>query len=199
MTEAGVQNIELVAVDKNSDFDEIKERIDGADLVFVISGMDGENTSHLASEVAKISRGFTVGIVTKPFNPEHEKIVSQAICSIADLITKNGFVRIDLDDIKTVLSGNSEIVFGIGEGEGYKRFENAAKNAMTSPFVNTPFENFNKILITVTTGFEITLSEISEAAYIFESCANPDAQVIWGHVIDENLGEKVRVTFIATS
>ena len=87
---------------------------------------------------------------------------------------------------------------GMGEGEGEDRAMKAAKSAITSPLMTFPVTGAKGILLNVTTGAEILLTEMSDAAKIIEETADPDAQVIWGHVIDESLGEKVHVTLIAT-
>jgi len=86
----------------------------------------------------------------------------------------------------------------MGEGEGEDRAQKAAKNAITSPLMTFPVTGAKGILLNVTTGSEIMLGEMSEAAKIIEETADQEAQVIWGHVIDETLGEKVHVTLIAT-
>ena len=86
----------------------------------------------------------------------------------------------------------------MGEGEGENRAEMAARNAIESPLMSVPLEGATGILMNVSTGTEITLREMYDAAKIIEETADPEAQVIWGHVIDESLGEKVHVTLIAT-
>ena len=127
-----------------------------------------------------------------------DEVLRQAVQGVTDLITKSGFVNLDFADIKAILTGAGTAIMGMGEGEGEDRARKAAQNAITSPLMNFPVTGAKGILLNVTTGTEITLGEMSDAAQIIEETADPDAQVIWGHVIDESLGEKVHVTLIAT-
>ena len=130
-----------------------------------------------------------------------DEVLRQAVQGVTDLITKSGFVNLDFADVKAILTGEDKAVMavmGMGEGEGEDRAKKAAQNAITSPLMTFPVTGAKGILLNVTTGTEITLGEMSDAAAIIEETADPDAQVIWGHVIDETLGEKVHVTLIAT-
>ena len=130
-----------------------------------------------------------------------DEVLRQAVQGVTDLITKSGFVNLDFADVKAILTGESKAVMavmGMGEGEGEDRATKAAQNAITSPLMTFPVTGAKGILLNVTTGPEILLGEMSDAAAIIEATADQDAQVIWGHVIDESLGEKVHVTLIAT-
>ena len=127
-----------------------------------------------------------------------DEVLRQAVQGVTDLITKSGFVNLDFADIKAILTGAGTAIMGMGEGEGEDRARKAAQNAITSPLMTLPVTGAKGLLLNVTTGTEITLGEMSDAAQIIEETADPDAQVIWGHVIDETLGEKVHVTLIAT-
>jgi len=127
-----------------------------------------------------------------------DEVLRQAVQGVTDLITKSGFVNLDFADIKAILTGAGTAIMGMGEGEGEDRAKKAAQNAIESPLMTVPVAGAKGILLNVTTGTEITLGEMSDAAKIIEETADPDAQVIWGHVIDETLGEKVHVTLIAT-
>ena len=127
-----------------------------------------------------------------------DEVLRQAVQGVTDLITKNGFINLDFADIKAILTNAGTAIMGMGEGEGEDRAKKAAQNAITSPLMTFPVTGAKGILLNVTTGSEITLGEMSDAAQIIEETADPDAQVIWGHVIDESLGDKVHVTLIAT-
>ena len=107
-------------------------------------------------------------------------------------------MNLDFADIKAILTGAGMAIMGMGEGEGEDRARKAAEGAIKSPLMNLALTGATGILLNVSTGPEITLQEMTEAASIIEETADQDAQVIWGHVIDESLGEKVRVTLIAT-
>ncbi len=127
-----------------------------------------------------------------------DEVLRQAVQGVTDLITKSGFVNLDFADIKAILTGAGTAIMGMGEGEGEDRARKAAQNAITSPLMTFPVTGAKGILLNVSTGTEITLGEMSDAAAIIEETADTEAQVIWGHVIDDTLGEKVHVTLIAT-
>ena len=127
-----------------------------------------------------------------------DEVLRQAVQGVTDLITKSGFVNLDFADIKAILTGAGTAIMGMGEGEGEDRARRAAQNAIESPLMTMPVTGATGILLNVTTGSEIMLSEMTDAAKIIEEKADLDAQVIWGHVIDDSLGEKVHVTLIAT-
>ena len=127
-----------------------------------------------------------------------DEVLRQAVQGVTDLITKNGFVNLDFNDVKAILTNAGTAIMGMGEGDGEDRAAKAAKNAIDSPLMTFPVTGASGILLNVTTGSEILLSEMSDAAKIIEETADPEAQVIWGHVIDDSLGDKVHVTLIAT-
>ena len=127
-----------------------------------------------------------------------DEVLRQAVQGVTDLITKSGFVNLDFADIKAILTGAGTAIMGMGEGEGEDRARRAAQNAIESPLMTMPVTGATGILLNVTTGSEIMLSEMTDAAKIIEEKADQDAQVIWGHVFDDSLGEKVHVTLIAT-
>ncbi|MBQ7215646.1 MAG: cell division protein FtsZ [Synergistaceae bacterium] len=132
-----------------------------------------------------------------------DEVLRQAVQGVTDLITKDGFVNLDFADIKTILkapeNGSATIaIMGMGEGEGEGRARKAAEQAINSPLMTLDLSGAKGMLLNVTTGPEITLGEMTEAADIIQEHADIDAQVIWGHVIDESLGDKVHVTLIAT-
>ncbi len=127
-----------------------------------------------------------------------DEVLRQAVQGVTDLVTQSGFVNLDFADVKTVLKGAGVAIMGMGEGEGEDRAKKAAENALKSPLMNIPVAGAKRILLNVTTGSEISLGEMTDAAQIIEAAADNNAQVIWGHVIDESLGGKVRITVIAT-
>lgn len=132
-----------------------------------------------------------------------DEVLRQAVQGVTDLITKEGFVNLDFADIKTILKapengGATIAIMGMGEGEGEGRARKAAEQAINSPLMTLDLSGAKGMLLNVTTGPEITLGEMTEAADIIQTTADADAQVIWGHVIDDSLGDKVHVTLIAT-
>ncbi len=132
-----------------------------------------------------------------------DEVLRQAVQGVTDLITKEGFINLDFADIRTILkapeNGNATVaIMGMGEGEGEGRARKAAEQAINSPLMTLDLSGAKGMLLNVTTGPEIMLGEMTEAAEIIQNTADVDAQVIWGHVIDESLGDKVHVTLIAT-
>ena len=132
-----------------------------------------------------------------------DEVLRQAVQGVTDLITKEGFINLDFADIKTILKapengGATIAIMGMGEGEGEGRARKAAEQAIHSPLMTLDPSGAKGMLLNVTTGPEITLEEMTQAADIIQSTADEDAQVIWGHVIDDTLGDKVRVTLLAT-
>ncbi len=127
-----------------------------------------------------------------------DEVLRQAVQGVTDLITKSGFINLDFADIKAILTGAGTAIMGMGEGEGEDRARKAAQNAIDSPLMTMPVTGATGILLNVTTGTEIMLQEMTDAAKIIEEKADQDAQVIWGHVFDDTLGDKVHVTLIAT-
>ena len=132
-----------------------------------------------------------------------DEVLRQAVQGVTDLITKNGFINLDFADIKTILkapeNGSATIaIMGMGEGEGEGRARKAAEQAINSPLMTLDLADAKGMLLNVTTGPDITLEEMTQAADIIQEHADVDAQVIWGHVFDESLGDKVHVTLIAT-
>jgi len=127
-----------------------------------------------------------------------DEVLRQAVQGVTDLITKSGFINLGFADIKAILTGAGTAIMGMGEGEGEDRARKAAQNAIDSPLMTMPVTGATGILLNVTTGTEIMLQEMTDAAKIIEEKADQDAQVIWGHVFDDTLGDKVHVTLIAT-
>ncbi len=115
---------------------------------------------------------------------------------ITDLLTKGGLISLDINDIRKVLSNAEECITGVGFGKGKERTEQAAKVAIKSMPEN--LKEFKHILLSISTSAdEVTLKELTRAVEVVEA-ADPEAEIIWGHVIDESLQDTVRVKVIAT-
>ncbi|OVE80346.1 cell division protein FtsZ, partial [bacterium J17] len=118
---------------------------------------------------------------------------------ISDLILFEGLVNVDFADVKAVMSEMGMAMMGSGEGQGENRAMEAAEKAISSPLLeDVSIHGARGILINVTAGPDVTLQEINEAAELIHSEAHDDANIIWGMVIDPEMGENVRVTVIAT-
>ncbi|MDE6141579.1 MAG: cell division protein FtsZ [Bacilli bacterium] len=227
--------------------DEIRQALEGADMVFVTCGMGGgtgTGASPVVAEIAQDIGALTVGIVTKPFKFEGNKRMEQAIIglddlkkhvdtlivipndklrdiidkstpmvdafkevdsvlhrgvqSISDLIAVSGLVNLDFADVKTVMAKRGNALIGIGLGVGENRALEAAKQAVSSPLLETSIVGATDAIINVTGGSSLTLFEAEDAAEVVRASANTDINIIFGAVINEDLDDEVIVTVIAT-
>src|SRR6059036_4176981 len=127
-----------------------------------------------------------------------DDILRQGVQGITDLITEPGLVNLDFADVRTIMRDAGSALMGIGSASGENRAAEAARTAISSPLLEASVEGATGILLNVTGGPEIGLFEVNEAAEVVTSAADQNANVIFGAVIDEALGDEVRVTVIAT-
>jgi cell division protein FtsZ len=230
------------------DTERLLEIIEGADMVFLTTGLGGGTgtgatpiLANLASELDILA----IAIVTLPFEFEGrirakqaqeglselkgavdtvisipnerlletvnldtsiqdafkmaDDILRQAVQGISDLITKPGLINLDFADVKSIMKGMGMAFMGTGIASGENRAVDAAHKAISSPLlVDTSIEGAHGVLINITGGKDITLLEVSKASELIHSLAHPDANIIFGTVIDESMKELVKVTVIAT-
>lgn len=229
-------------------YNDIVEKLEGADMVFVTAGMGGGTGTGGAPVVAKIARelgALTIGVVTKPFLFEGKKrgkhaesglqelkenvdtlivipnqkllsiaaektplletfkkadeVLLQAVKGISDLINIRGLINLDFADIRTVMSSKGIAIMGTGSAKGENRAVEAATAAISSPLLeNVKIDGATGIIINVTGGSDLSLYEVNEASTLITEAAHEDAEIIFGAVIDESMGDEVRVTVIAT-
>jgi cell division protein FtsZ len=127
-----------------------------------------------------------------------DDVLRQGVQGITDLITIPGLVNLDFADVRTIMSEAGSALMGIGTAGGESRATVAARQAVSSPLLESSIEGATGILLNVTGGPNIGLFEVNEAAEVVTSAADQNANVIFGAVIDESLGDEVRVTVIAT-
>ena len=128
-----------------------------------------------------------------------DNVLVNAVRGISDIINIPGTVNVDFADVKTVMSNMGHSLMGIGHASGPNRAAEAARMAISSPLLeDIDIQGATGILINITAGSSITLMEVNEACSIIQDSAHEDANIIFGAVIDENLGETIRVTVIAT-
>ena len=128
-----------------------------------------------------------------------DNVLVNAVKGISDIINIPGTVNVDFADVKTVMSSMGMALMGIGESEGANRASEAAKRAIQSPLLeDVDIEGATGILINITAGENVSLMEVNEACSIIQEAAHDDANIIFGAVIDENIGNLMRVTVIAT-
>jgi cell division protein FtsZ len=128
-----------------------------------------------------------------------DDILRQAVQGISDLITVPGEINLDFADVKTIMSGMGMALMGTGIADGEHRAVDAAQRAISSPLLeDTSIHGARGVLINITGGEDMTLHEVSEAANIIQEASDPDANIIFGTVIERGMQGKVKVTVIAT-
>ena len=127
-----------------------------------------------------------------------DDVLRQGVQGISDLILVPGLINLDFADVKTVMSNAGSALMGIGTASGEGRAVAAAKQAISSPLLETSIDGAKGVLLSISGGPSLGLHEINEAAEVIAQAADPEANFIFGAVIDESLGEDVRITVIAT-
>jgi cell division protein FtsZ len=231
-----------------NDADQLREALQGADMIFVTAGMGGGTGTGAAPIIANIARennALTVAVVTKPFLFEGGKrlsraeeglrelrryvdtmlvipnqrllgivdkttplreafkvaddVLRQAIKGIADVITVPGLVNVDFADVRTVMGHMGRAVMGMGVAHGANRAIEATQRAICSPLLEDgSIDGARGVLLNITGGPSLSLHEVTEASGIIEQAVDREANIIFGAVIDERLGEEVVITVIAT-
>lgn len=230
------------------DTDKIIEVLEGADMVFVTTGLGGGTGTGGAPIVASLATelgALTVAVVTKPFlfegrrrlqqaeqglNELHESVdtvitipnerlfgavpqgasfaqafqaaddvLRQAVQGISDLITVPGFINLDFADVRTIMQGMGMALMGTGYARGENRAIEATQEAISSPLLEeASIKGAKGVLINITGGPDLTLFEVNTAATIVREEADEDANIIFGHVIDESMADAMKITVIAT-
>lgn len=227
--------------------EEIRNALEGADMVFVTCGLGGGTGTGAAPVVADLAREMgilTVGIVTKPFSFEgaqrrqkgmdglkeleekvdtlitipNDKILSiidkktplmdaftivddvlrQGIQGISDLITTHGLINVDFADVKSIMQNAGSALMGIGFGSGENRAAEAARTAIDSPLLELAIHGAKGILFNVTGGHDLSMFEVDEAARIITEAADPEANIIFGAVVNEAFTGEIKITVVAT-
>lgn len=230
------------------DTERLIECLEGADMVFLTSGLGGGTGTGATPVLANLAAEMDVlaiAIVTLPFNFEGhirskqaqeglselksavdtvisipnerlletvnletsineafkmaDDILRQAVQGISDLITRPGLINLDFADVKSIMKGMGMAFMGTGMASGENRAMDAAQKAVSSPLlIDTSIAGAHGVLINITGGKDIRLHEVSKASELIHHQAHPDANIIFGTVIDESMKEMVKVTVIAT-
>ena len=230
------------------DTEKLLEILQGADMVFLTTGLGGGTGTGSTPIIANIAAELdilVIAIVTLPFAFEGkvrmrqaeeglkelksavdtviaipnerllqtvnintsvqdafrlaDDILRQAAQGISDLITKPGLINLDFADVKSVMKGMGMAFMGTGLATGENRALEAAQKAISSPLlIDTSIEGAHGVLINITGGKTMTLHEVSKASQLIHSMAHPEANIIFGTVIDESMKDTVKVTVIAT-
>ncbi|MCX4303278.1 MAG: cell division protein FtsZ [Clostridia bacterium] len=127
-----------------------------------------------------------------------DDVLRQGVQGISDLIAVPGLINLDFADVKTIMLNQGMAHMGIGTASGENRAEDAAKQAIQSPLLETSIEGAKGVIINITGGPDIGLLEANTAAELVQRSADPEANIIFGTVTDESMGEEIQITVIAT-
>ena len=228
--------------------DEIREVLQGSDMVFITAGMGGGTGTGAAPVIARVAKeeikALTIGVVTRPFAFEGAKrakaavegierlkqvvdtlivipndrlleitekrvslqdafrladdVLRQGIQGITEVITVPGLINLDFADVKAIMQEGGAALMAVGHGSGENRAIEAAQQAISSRLLDITIDGARGILFNITGGPDMTLFEVNEAASIIRETAHEDVNLIFGAVIDESMGDEVRITVIAT-
>lgn len=226
--------------------DELREVIEGADMLFLASGLGGGTGTGATPVIAELAQEMgilTIAIVTRPFSFEGGKrakvaaasldklqthtntliaipndrllglvnertsldtafrladdVLCQGIQVISDLITVPGLINLDFADVKAVMSTPGGALMTVGQGKGKGRARKAAEQAIRSPLLDMTITGARSLLVNVTTGPDVSLQEVNEAVGHIRDTAHPGANLIFGAVIDAEMGPEMRITVVA--
>lgn len=227
--------------------EDIKQALEGADLVFVTIGAGGGTGSgagHIVAEIAREQDILVVGVATKPFSFEGQKrsqnaewaisqlgrkvdtiitipndrllqtidrrtplletfkiaddVLRQGVQGISELITEHGLINLDFADVKAIISNAGSALMGIGRASGDDRAAQAAQQAIESPLIEVSIDGARGVLFNVTGGYDMSMSEIQEAAELITSAVAPDANIIFGATLKPEMEDELIITVIAT-
>jgi len=127
-----------------------------------------------------------------------DEVLYQGVGGIADLITTHGMINVDFADVKSIMAGAGSALMGIGVGTGENRATEAARSAIESPLLELSIEGAKGVLFNITGGPDLAMYEVDEAAKVITDAVDPEANIIFGAVIDPNMEGEIKITVIAT-
>ena len=127
-----------------------------------------------------------------------DDVLRQGVQGISDLIAVPGLINLDFADVKTIMLDRGMAHMGIGRASGENRAEDAAKQAIQSPLLETSIEGARGVIINITGGSDVGLHEANTAAELVQRSADPEANIIFGSVTDDSMGDEIQITVIAT-
>ena len=127
-----------------------------------------------------------------------DDVLRQGVSGISDLITRHSMINLDFADVKAVMKDKGVAHMGIGVGTGENRAVDAAKKAIASPLLDTTIEGARSVILNVTGGPSLSLTEVNEAAFLIQEAVDPDCNIIFGAGIADELDDEIRITIIAT-
>lgn len=227
--------------------EEIKNALEGADMVFITLGAGGGTGSgagYIVAEEARKQGILVVGVVTKPFTFEGvrrknnadwaighlarnvdalitipndrllqtidqrtpiletfkiaDDVLRQGVQGISELITEEGLINLDFSDVKAIMKDAGSALMGIGRASGENRAVLAAQQAIESPLLEVSIDGAKGVLFSVAGGYDVTMSEMQEAAELITASVSPEANIIWGATIKPELEDEIVITVVAT-
>ena len=127
-----------------------------------------------------------------------DSVLTQGVQGISEIITMPGLINVDFADVKAIMSNAGSSLMGIGSGIGENRAQTAARAAISSPLLEISMDGARGVLFNIVGGSDLTMTEVDEAAKIISAAADPDANIIFGATIDENMHDQIRITLVAT-
>lgn len=127
-----------------------------------------------------------------------DSVLGQGVAGVSDLITLPGLINVDFADVKSVMSDAGSALMGIGIGTGENRAQAAARMAISSPLLEISIDGATGVLFNITGGRDLTMAEVDEAAKLVSASVDPDANIIFGATIDEQMVDQVKISVIAT-
>ncbi len=127
-----------------------------------------------------------------------DSVLGQGVQGISDLITMPGLINVDFADVRAIMTNAGSALMGIGTGVGENRAATAARTAIASPLLETTIEGAKGVLFNIIGGNDLTMAEVDEAAKLISSAVDPDANIIFGAIIDEKLVDQIKITVVAT-
>lgn len=224
--------------------EEIKEKLDGADMVFVTCGMGGGTGTGSAPIIAKMAKkigALTIAVATMPFSAEGlrrrenaekgleklqnaadtvivipndkllevapnlpinkafmvaDELLGRAVKGITELITKPGLVSLDFADIRSIMKGSGMAMIGMGESDSGDRAIESVHEALNSPLLDLDISNAKGALVNISGSSDLTLNEAEKVVQIVADELDPDANIIWGTQIQEELQNTIRTTIV---
>ena len=170
---------------KNSAEEGIKTLAESVDTMIVIPN---DRLLDIAEKKTTMLEAFTTA----------DGVLSQGTQGITDLITVPGVINLDFADVKTIMKQAGTAMMGIGVASGDTRAVDAAQQAISSPLLESSVDGATRVLLSIAGSKDLGIQEINDAADLVANAVDPDANIIFGTVVDESLGDQVRITVIAT-
>jgi cell division protein FtsZ len=212
-------NYEIGKKAAEEDRDHIAEVLEGADMVFITAGMGGGTGTGAAPIVAEVAReigALTVAVVTKPFTFEGRKRFNASELGIKNLkdrvdaiivIPNDKLLEISQEHVTMleafgfaddILRQGVQALMGIGSASGENRAVTAAQMAISSPLLESSIEGAKGVLLNITAGPDLGIHEVHKACSIVQEVVDPEANIIYGHAVSEEMGDALKITVIAT-